>query len=88
MVLAAIRTGMEPSKVLNVNVFRPDALLLHYLKRAEDLLGTLAHGEAFENGVAGHSDDASLGLLRIRMAGISTKASSEFLFIAKATVSN
>ena len=31
-------------------------------------LRPLAHGEAFEKGVAGHSDDASPGFLRVRMA--------------------
>ena len=47
--------------VLNANVLR-SALLFEPLKRAEDLLGTFAHGEAFENGVVGHGVDASPGL--------------------------
>ena len=52
-----VKHGVECPRV------QADAPVLHFLIRAEDLLGTLGHGEAFENGGVSHGVDAGPRLL-------------------------
>ena len=58
----SVKHGVECHRV------QADAPLLHFLMRAEDLLGTLGHGEAFEIGGVSGGVDAGPRHLRVRMA--------------------